>query len=149
MDVVTAVELSNNWFIFQAILGTPPQHPIIRKALEYSKDFVQGHFRVKKGHWMGPSVVGQALRDFYNVSDFDSAIRNDLLCRGVFLFKELEVKNVPPERHKDNYCSVGFADGNGTVYGYSRVKQLDVDGIHPCFTGDSLERFGNRSASAG
>jgi hypothetical protein len=133
IDFVTAAAFHAQHGIFQAILASPPRHPLIGRALSYARDWVVGTIEIPDGLWMGPILIGRAIHELYNISDFED--RQDLLCKGALLFKEIDAVNeMPPERQNVGWCSIGFVDPppNSTLYGFSRVKQGEVVGVFSC-----------------
>jgi hypothetical protein len=124
VDIVTAIAWDRQ-YIFQAILGSPPKHPLIKKSLQLTRDWIEGkvYFGPQEWAWLGPYVLAQTMKEHYsyNASDFDP---HYFQTQRVFLLKEVDSSHLlPPERMNDHNCNVGLVDGNETHYGYSRVKQ--------------------------
>jgi hypothetical protein len=118
-------------------MGAPPRHPIVRRSLLFARDWVTGKLDVEKQfgkyQWMGPYIVAEAMRDFYKVSNLQGI--QDFYCKGVFLLRESDVSDIMPSgRLNGNACNIGLLDDEGTLYGYSRIKQAGdgVTGVAPC-----------------
>jgi hypothetical protein len=135
MDLISVVAHPD--VIFQALLGAPAQHPVIRRSLLTTTDWITGKLDVEKRFgkfaWMGPYVVAEAMRDYYKVGNLSGV--DDFYCKGVFLLRESDVSSqMPIGRLNGNACNYGFVDNNGTLYGYSRIKQSAVNftDVAPC-----------------
>jgi hypothetical protein len=122
MDLVTAVAMQNNT-IFQALLGTPPRHPLLKRALEHIRDRMSKDVKLPGlDQWMmGPFLVAEAMTELYETTTFDDA--NYFACKGVFLLKEVIFEKLPQGRSRQGGCEFGLEDVNGLSYGFSRVKK--------------------------
>jgi hypothetical protein len=110
-------------------LGAPKGHPVIRRALELTRDWTLGMVEIGNStisggpYHMGTYFMAQAIKQVYNITHFD---RQELLCKGVFLLAETFVEDdLPLTRSRSDGCDVGFADLSGVLYGYSRIKKLN------------------------
>jgi hypothetical protein len=128
MDVLTATGPARygtpNLKIWLGILGASPNHPLIRKSLEYAKDVLLGTLDNEQ-YPIGPFVLWRAINETYKDVD-DFAHEQKMACKGVFLLTERiqHADKLPPGRRKSTDCEYGF-ERYGKLYGYSRITQTD------------------------
>jgi hypothetical protein len=137
MDVISASnDVVGQNQLFQALLGTPARHPLIQRALLYSRDTITGIMDIGD-QLLGPFLLAKAMFEYYNISSFHNPVHNLLLCKGVFLLKEEYIWGEQPAgvmpRMLEHWCNVALLDVDGTVYGYSRVKQGYVEPPASCY----------------
>jgi hypothetical protein len=145
MDVVTVTakrfdklwkESAETVRIFQAVLGTPPNHPLIRRALQYIRVWLNGEIDIGYS-LLGAYVVGRSMRELYDIATFEGNELH-LHCKGVFLLQEDNLAaRLPPGRVNDHGCKFGLVDTNDVLYGWSRVKHWGTSKTVSCLSESS------------
>ncbi|EED95055.1 predicted protein [Thalassiosira pseudonana CCMP1335] len=131
-DVVSAISLTKKE-IFQAILGAPPGHPLIHRAMELSVEIILKKRKLTYD-WMGTGAVQMAIEEVYEQQQDHPLDPKMLQCLGVHLLHEIGLPSNHPEmtnRSTRNACNIAVVDNDDKMYAFSRVKEFSTTN-KPC-----------------
>ena len=127
---VTAVPESDKLQFFQAMLAATPRHPIIRRALIYFGEFIQGK-RTTGGRWAGPAILFSAFSEYQLQTDLCatgkatalSFTTSERMANGACLLTERrltpEERRQLPHRRMDGLCDA-VVTWKGRAVAFSR-----------------------------